>query len=219
MHPLNPDAGAVPITTDPGELAIAVRAGDVIWRLFPYIRRRYGKRGRRFGHSDVAWLFTLLDREPRERLEQMFWLSDVLSWRGMPSVLLERQLDLLARISAKRLGAPRYRIFVEMAEELRARRRLVFSDTSFDDLSTGFVLRVGDGPSPFTLSYGALLTSAVADAQLGAEGAVDAITAWLLDPAHSAPNWRRAVSESVDEARSKARKVSRRHQEKLRGAL
>lgn len=92
---LNPEAGDHPVPQEPEILQAAIRAGRRCLDEFSYYERRYGERGRRFTNSDVAWLASLVNQEEDVILDQVLWLGRVLSVRGMPMMLLERQLELL----------------------------------------------------------------------------------------------------------------------------
>lgn len=92
---LNPEAGDHPVPQDPAILCAALRAGQRCWDEFSYYRRRYGDRGRRFTDSDVAWLAALVGKSEEVILDQVLWLGRVLAARGMPRIMLERQLVLL----------------------------------------------------------------------------------------------------------------------------
>jgi hypothetical protein len=92
---LNPEAGEHPVPQEPKILQAAIRAGNKCRDEFSYYERRYGERGRRFTESDVAWLGALIYQDENIILEQVLWLGRMLSVRGMPMILLERQLELL----------------------------------------------------------------------------------------------------------------------------
>lgn len=92
---INPEAGDHPVPQNPVILQAAITAGRRCHEEFSYYERRYGERGRRFTDSDAAWL-ALLAEQPEEVVrDQVLWLGRVLSSRGMPLLLLERQLELL----------------------------------------------------------------------------------------------------------------------------
>jgi len=92
---LNPEAGEHPVPQESSILQAAIRAGIRCREEFSYYERRYGERGRRFTNSDVSWLAALSYLDEHIILEQVLWLGRVLSARGMPTMLLERQLELL----------------------------------------------------------------------------------------------------------------------------
>lgn len=92
---LNPEAGNHPVPQDARIIAAALRAGECCRREFSYYERRYGERGRRFTASDAAWLATLVHLPEALAADQVLWLSRILAVRGMPLLLMERQLELL----------------------------------------------------------------------------------------------------------------------------
>jgi heme oxygenase len=92
---LNPEAGDHPVPQESEILQAAIRAGRRCRDEFSYYERRYGERGRRFTDSDVAWLASLVTHDENVILDQVLWLGRLLSVRGMPMILLERQLELL----------------------------------------------------------------------------------------------------------------------------
>src|SRR4051812_16513914 len=90
---LNPEAGNHAVTTDPRELGAAIRVGERTRERFVYYERRYGERGRRFTHSDSAWIVTLAGNPPAVVERQLRWLGSLLAARGMPRWLLEVHLE------------------------------------------------------------------------------------------------------------------------------
>jgi heme oxygenase len=98
---LNPEAGDHPVPQNREILEAALKAGQQCRDEFSYYEKRYGERGRRFTESDVAWLAALIDQPAEIITQQAFWLGRVLSNRGMPLLLLERQLQLLVKNLSK----------------------------------------------------------------------------------------------------------------------
>jgi heme oxygenase len=92
---LNPEAGDHPVPQNPEVLQAALRAGRRCHSEFTYYEHRFGERGRRFTDSDAAWLAALADQPASVVSEQVLWLGRVLSARGMPFLLMERQLEVL----------------------------------------------------------------------------------------------------------------------------
>jgi len=92
---LNPEAGDHPVPQQRFLLEAALRAGERCWERYPYYRKRYGDRGRRFTDSDVAWLTSLVTQPAAVVSDQVLWLARVLAVRGMPRLLMETQLELL----------------------------------------------------------------------------------------------------------------------------
>src|SRR5664279_619298 len=94
---INPEAGRHPVPADAREVRASLRAADICWQRFPYFEQRYGERGRRFARSDAAWQATLCQYEPAQILQQVRWLGRVLAGRGMPTLLLQDQLEILVQ--------------------------------------------------------------------------------------------------------------------------
>ena len=92
---LNPEAGDHAIPSDVREIEAAVAAARRCREEFPYFDERYQERGKSFAKSDAAWLTTLVALPQAQLLSQVEWLGRVLGNRGMPSITLERQLELL----------------------------------------------------------------------------------------------------------------------------
>ncbi|MCA9698545.1 MAG: biliverdin-producing heme oxygenase, partial [Myxococcales bacterium] len=93
---LNPEAGNHPIPQDPEIVSLAVTVAEEATAAFPYLDFRYRQRGHRFARSDSAWLVTLAEYGPESAQRQIEWLAGVLATRGMPTIVLEHHLRLLA---------------------------------------------------------------------------------------------------------------------------
>lgn len=202
QNPLNSAAGQVPVPQDPREIAAAVRASQVIWRAFPYFAFRYGERGRRFGHSDSAYFLTLLGYDQQTIDQQIIWTAGVLASRGMPSWLLELQLRVLCRITARRLNDPaRTEPLLRSADMLRDRRRACLSDEDLSALSRIFAAHAGYPTNRLCIGMGRLLAIAVADEVSGFKNAVSSMQSWLTDPALFPPSWIDAVHDTIRRGR------------------
>lgn len=92
---INPEAGDHPVPQNPAIIQAAIRSGRRCHKEFSYFERRYGERGRSFTDSDAAWLALLTDQSEAVVYDQVMWLGRVLSSRGIPFLLMERQLELL----------------------------------------------------------------------------------------------------------------------------
>ena len=163
---LNPDAGNYPITDDPRELEAARLAGVRCLEEIPYVDRRYGERGRKYTHSDGAWLATLAACE-KSAMKQVFWLGRVLAGRGMPRYVLERHLELMVEELTRAVPDKDYSKLSEAAAELK-RERLEHVPR-FDELAAGH-------------PDGVLLVAAVADEKAGVERSVESLLEWFTDP-------------------------------------
>ncbi|MEI7731506.1 MAG: biliverdin-producing heme oxygenase [Verrucomicrobiota bacterium] len=206
---INPEAGRHPVPTDEREIQAALKAADDCWQRFPYFEHRYGERGRRFARSDAAWLATLAQYEPAQITQQVRWLGRVLAARGMPTLLLQVQLELLfEELTAAIPGnKPAYEKLWFAAAELAAARRRRLSDDQAQVLAAGFDQAVGPEWSKKFRRTGAMLVSAVADDLEGCEGAVASLQPWLTDPARFPAEWVAAVQNTLTQAQEQARKT------------
>lgn len=183
INPLNPEAGYVPVPEDPRELSAALRAGEISNRIFPYLDWRYKERGRRFTKSDSAWL-VWLTRHRRERvIEQVVWLRDLLSNRGMPSIILETHLRVLFRTLTRSIsgGDRRYGSLTVSAQQLQEQREEQISSLRSRRLAADFVGELGYGSSPLVEGAARLVIAAVADEKLGVTHAVESLEGWIAD--------------------------------------
>lgn len=202
---LNPDAGSHPVPTDPQVLGAALRAAERCWQRFPYWELRYGERGRRFGDSDTAWLATLPTLETDQLITQVEWLAGVLAARGMPSLLLKVQLELLveelhsARPSDQQDSAK----LLEAVAALDRNRREQLSDEAMAALNQAFD---SSAPAPWNEKLpetGTLICCAVADERAGFAGAERSLLDWLTDPERFPREWIECVQRTVADARAK----------------
>ncbi len=205
---LNPDAGSHAVTADPLEVEAAVRAGDETVRRVPYFLWRYGERGRRFGHSDSAWLVNLVSLPQTVVDQQIGWLGNLLSNRGMPQLLLERHLLVLHDALEQTLPgkASEYAKLRAAAEMLRRQRTRILSDEAMKRIGAVFEAAAGDEwrHERERAGVGELLAAAVADEQTGVVNAVTSLTGWLTDPARFSERWVAAVRQAVSAARDQA---------------
>lgn len=227
LNPLNPAAGDVPVPEDQREIDAAERAGRISCRVFPYIAWRYGERGRQFTRSDSAWL-AWLTRFDQERVDQQIaWLRDVLSNRGMPSWVLEVHLRVLQRQleRAAPMQQAKYQSLGVSADGLRAARQQQISAPRQQQLAADFAAALKRSSSRLISGAAKLIVAAVADEQLGVKNAVSSLAPWLTDLAQlresardsrrlsaadrralDSPNlenrWTSAIEATIDRARS-----------------
>lgn len=204
---INPDAGHHPVPTDPRELQAALRAGDLCWAHFPYYALRWSERGLRFARSDAAWLATLCDLPEAATVQQVRWLARLLASRGMPSLLLQVQLEMLAdalsaAVPERRAGCER---LLAAAEALRAGRCRHLSDEQAQDIARRFDQTVGRTFAAACPHTALLLCAAVADACEGMPRAVESLHGWLVDPARFSAPWIAAVDAALAEAHAAVR--------------
>jgi len=196
---LNPEAGSHPVPSDPSELSAALRAGARCLEEYPYFLSRYGERGRRFTGSDAAWLVSLTGLPPADVSGQVGWLASVLARKGIPSLLLERQLVLLAE-ELRAGGVPRDGGVLESAaRSLADRRREALPEEVAARLAGTFVASSGHGPEEERRAAADLLLAAVADEAAGLAGTVRAVTEWFRDPRYPG-SWNEAVDVLVRDA-------------------
>lgn len=204
---INPEAGRHPVPADAREVQAAVKAGDVCWQRYPYYGQRYGERGFRFARSDAAWLATLCQYPPAQILQQVQWLGRVLASRGMPTLLLQVQLEILvAELAAAvpdRTGE--YEKLLPATAELQMARRKHLTDDLIDAMASDFDRAVGAEWSTRLPDTGALLCTAVADELAGNENAVASLQAWMTDASRFPAEWIAAVEATLARARREAR--------------
>ncbi|HVG43682.1 MAG TPA: hypothetical protein VM890_03100 [Longimicrobium sp.] len=203
---INPLAGNHPVSSDPREVAASAAAGERSWREFPYYEARFGERGRRFGHSDSAWL-SLAARHGAEHLRrEVLWLGDVLSARGMPQWMLERHLEFLHDELVRAVPERRavYDKLLSAAKMLRDRRLWKLGEHDFSALAAAFNARVGPEWSARFPHMGGLLAAAVADERNGVARAVASLEEWAADPSRFPPHWIDAVADTIAGARERS---------------
>jgi hypothetical protein len=199
INPLNPDAGDTPAPSDPGDRELAERSARVMWRAFPYFAWRYAERGRAFGRSDAAYLVTLLGQDDRTWRQQVGWLSRVLAPRGMPSILLEYQLESLGRLWSRERHMPGNR-FLALAAGLRGARLEVLEDAVFRECES--LCRAAGARAPERRGAGLLIAGAVVDHAVGVGTHYRELVEWFCSGAAGDPAWSRACSSALELALS-----------------
>ncbi|MFY0525437.1 hypothetical protein ACN28I_20595 [Archangium gephyra] len=204
---LNRRAGGHPITTDLDELRAAVRAAEASWAEFPYYAWRYGEHGRQFSWSDSAWLVTLGGQAEAQVWKHISWLGALLAGRGMPRLMLERHLRVLAQelLQAKPTRRQAYDVLARMAERMAGERRQVLDDEELRMFGEDFDVRVGPEWSQRLPGVGELLAAAVADECWGLTQAVPSLSSWMGEPSRFSAPWVRAVDQTLRRARSLCR--------------
>lgn len=192
---VNPEAGNHPMPQDQREIDAALRASGRGWDAFPYYTYRYGERGKRFSDSDCCWLATLAALDPDDLQRQVDWLVRVLASRGMPSVMLERTLELLADELTAALPerASDYAKLGAAAAALRLRRERLLADVDVRSLCGTFEQSLGPELAGQYPDAGALLAAAAADTAGGCEEALPSLCAFLMDASRFPERWVRAV--------------------------
>ena len=193
MNPFNPEAGATPAPADPEDVAIVEHSARVIWRAFPYFEWRYGDRGRSFGRSDAGFLATLTQLDEGAARQQVLWLARLLAARGMPSVLLEFQLESLGR-AAQRRRRPASGRLLELAAGLRTRRLGALRAGVTRECEE--LCRAATGGVRRRRGAGFLIASAVADSAVGIGEHDEALVRWLSGAENGDPTWSSACGSA-----------------------
>lgn len=203
---LNPEAGTHVVPQDPIALRAAIRAGEMTWQMFPYYNLRYGNRGKRYTASDSGYLATLINCEASVVASEVAWLGRVLSSRGMPLILLETHISVLAQELAKDLPQQRESCekLAAAARQLADARRAHLSDQACQELSAQFDAAVGTEWSARMPRTGLLLASAVADERSGFKSAVTSLLPHLVLPDRFSGTWIQAVHTTLKAARERA---------------
>ena len=210
---LNPEAGTHVVPQDPITIRSAIRAGEMTWQMFPYYKLRYGDRGRRYCFSDSGYLATLINCEPSVVTSEVAWLGRVLSSRGMPQIMLETHISVLAQELIKDLPEQRQACekLVAASRQLADARRAHLSDQASLELSAQFDAAVGPEWSARFPRTGLLLASAVADERSGMESGVASLVPHLVMPDRFPDTWIQAVHTTLKTARERANHASGGH--------
>jgi hypothetical protein len=194
-----------PVPADTREVEAAIRAGDLCWDRYPYYEARYGERGRRFARSDGAWLASLYQFDLAQIHQQVRWLGHVLATRGMPTILLQVQLEILvAELAAARPERRAdYEKLLTAAAQLQTARCAHISEERLTALAQAFAQAVGPELSARFPDAGMLLVAAVADEQSGLVGTVANVVHWMSDPARFPAPWIAAVQATLAQAQTR----------------
>ncbi|MCX7005247.1 MAG: biliverdin-producing heme oxygenase [bacterium] len=203
---LNPEAGRHPVPVDPRERAAALQAARQCWDYFPYYEARYGERGWRFTKSDAAWLATLAHTGQEHVNHQIQWLSRVLATRGMPSLMLHVQLEMLAVALAAAVPehAAAYHKLRSAGKDLRTRQETCIAAQAGRRLADAFDPAIGPDWRARLPHTGELLVAAVADDATGSTGAVESLRLWMTDAARFPAAWLAAVDDTLTQAKELA---------------
>lgn len=137
---------------------------------------------------------------------QVEWLGGVLGSRGMPSLLLQRHLELLYEELIGRMperSGSGYGKLLAAADRLAEQRRAVIADADFAAIRHPFEQAVGPDWRARLPGTGTLLVCAVVDRARGVEQAVSSLEGWLTDPQRFPPHWIAAVGEALREAEAR----------------
>jgi hypothetical protein len=185
-------------------VALVERSAKIIWRAFPYFEWRYGARGRSFGRSDAGYLVTLLEHDESTSRGQVEWLSSVLACRGMPSLLLEYQLESLGRLWRRARSAAHNR-FLTHASELRSARLRALDAPVFEACEA--LCRAAAGGVARRRGAGILIAAAVADGARGLGSHDEALVAWFSEAEAADSVWLAACASAQELAHRKCRRA------------
>jgi hypothetical protein len=202
VNPFNAEAGFTPAPSAPEDIALVEQSARVVWRAFPYFAWRFGERGRSFGRSDAGFLVTLAQRTKERAHEQVDWLTRLLAARGMPAVLMEVQLESLARL-ARRRRRPGAELFAATAGELRVRRLAALPAPVFAACEA--LCRGAAGGDGRRRGAGVLVAAAVADRVSGVGPYDDALVSWLQAAVADDAAWGAACAAAHAHALANAR--------------
>ncbi|PRP90314.1 hypothetical protein ENSA5_65610 [Enhygromyxa salina] len=199
MQAPEPDADAHRAPAEPRALTAVEVSVRAYARAFPYLIWRYGDRGLGLIRSDNTHFMALAERDADELDRQVRWTADHLSERGMPRWMLELDLLLLARASARALPqrpdiAAR---LTQTAAELTRQRRASIPEPAFRRCATSFADALGLGPSRLWFGFGSILAAAVADERSGLAHAVPRVHEWAADRRRFGPRWIAAVDQTL----------------------
>jgi hypothetical protein len=199
---INFEAGDHAMPQDPLEIDLALRAAKVAWEKYPYLKHRYGERGRRFTDSDSCWLFTLT-RVPREVAvtKALEWLRTVLASRGIPTVILEFHLQAILHAIDAEFTGPRdvQNQFDQFLLDRKAERRRLFGDKGGSRLIDVFDQRFRACTGFKVESAAELITSAWVDEHCGISGSISALRDWFSDVDRFSTDWIANVHELLIE--------------------
>lgn len=201
---VNPEAGGYEITADPDLLAACERAIDATYEAHPYYGARYADRGRRFSSSDSGWLVKVAVEGRDEADQQVAWLSRFLAARGMPTVLMEEHLGILAA-EVERLGTHTEvaTVLTGVSQQMRADRLSVVDEATTQQVEADFDAATKGEPGRVE-RIGLLLVSAVADEARGLRRVEESLMEWVGDPERFSEGWVAAARQALEQARAAA---------------
>lgn len=200
---LNPECGTHPIPQDNRELSASLLAGNKCLQEFPYLENRFGRRGKRFTYSDSAWLTSLVDKSQEFVYAQVDWLGSMLSARGIPQLVLERQLFYLYaelnQVLPERNGD--YIKLLNAAYYLRNNFLKILSKEQLKRLKEQFSHKLNEKIIYDYRDCPDLLISALVDEAMGIENASSSLLDYYLDKRRNPRDIIDAVSRLVHETR------------------
>ena len=203
---LNPKAGDHPVPQDPDLLQAAIRSGEACWNAFPYLGARFGLRGIWFTDSDAAWLATFVDEGESFAAEQALWLGQILSVRGIPRYLVERQVAALIQ----EVDRTTFRRPVPVAPLLAALAALAEDreDALPWEVQEGLEAELRAIPgteAAAALDLAGLLAVGLADELAGLPQGLTSVLEWFRSEGHLAPGAEPAALAALQRARDRVR--------------
>jgi hypothetical protein len=140
----------------------------------------------------------------KEVNEQVLWLANLLSPRGLPTFLTQRQLELLHRelVESVPERADQYARFQAAARMLAEARARLLAPSEFNALADEFERTTEALPSRLA-NCGAMIISAVIDERSSIKGALEALISWLTDRARFDEAWIACVEQLVERVEAK----------------
>lgn len=201
---LNLESGDFSVPQDPEILRAVLRSTDRVLTDYPYILYRYGDRGRRFTDADGGWLATLPEVDEVIMSDQLDWLRNVLSSRGIPHVIVARHLWLLAEelrgtsynqeyvlILSGTADSLYGRIDTQIPPEIREQQLSVLCESL--GRSSGYSQN-----NTLCRETIELIASAVVDYECGVKKAVESLVGYLTDENRFGSAWTRAIPKIVE---------------------
>lgn len=176
---LNPEAGEHDVVQTTELILACIEASRECWYEFPYFQLRYGERGYRFGLSDALWLGTLYTLDKDAQNNQFEWLANLLSERGMPTIIFEKQLEILQnKFDHTSVKTDAYTNAILMMKEKRLK---ILTKEKFEEYSNSFNALLSYDTTIKMRNAGKLMVSAIIDEKMGSKNAVDSYVDWLLE--------------------------------------
>ena len=195
---LNPMAGNHPVPQDEKELKVSIDVAYKCLKDFPYLMMRYGTSGRHFTLSDSAWLTYLTEFSQEIINTQVNWLLNVLTTRGVPSILLEIHLDYLFQELTREKPEKRedYNKLNITRDLIQNQRVAILNDETVKTIQQEFKEKITSQEGDKLPEAIPLLASAMCDEFRGIEGALSSLKSWLYDAKIFSQDWIKAILEA-----------------------
>jgi hypothetical protein len=167
---------------------------------------RFGDRGRRFTVSDSAWLVTLCELSQEDAIRQVDWLGKFLSIRGMPTYIMEIQMQQLYKELSELIPSNehKYHKLIKVAENIKDRREIHMNESLFETCNNIFEehfieLNVSEKKcSNLNKNIGKLIASSIIDNKNGISDD-RSLEKWLKSKETFPDNWIAAVEKAFVE--------------------